>query len=330
MARRTMAQVAAAIARHTGGEVPHLEILDAIADADKEINTTWTWPWSHAEANILIQAPYQTGTVSATNGSSLVTLDAGTGTWDLNWVNKRIYLGQSNIDLLVKNFDFSGTYRANLYQPINFGGNVVSQPYSVYQDMYQLPDDCEYGSILLVCNPIYRYRLRYIGDYTLEWQSVFAKMFFSNFQTGFSDAGFDDYNQANLIKFAPAPGSTCEYRLVYRRRSPFLGNTPPSFGPGVPVLPVGAGFTSTKVMLPESWDRAVELYAEYLVRRNRPNPLPLWSECKQEAFQHIKAMRRKMSTTMTDLYSSYWQYPYFDQSSLYTSGLFIAPTAAGQ
>lgn len=326
MAARTVAQMAASISRHCGGMVAYAEIIDAIENANKEINTKWTWPWTRAESNVLIQAPYNTGTVSIVDGTDTVNLDFGSGgIWDPGWQFKRIYLGQSNIDLEVREFS---TTTATLYQPINFGTDIVNAPYTIFQDMYALPDDCEFGGIMLIVNPIYRYRLRYIPVYTQEWQSVFSRVFFTNFQTGFADCGYSDLWNANLIRFAPAPGSVSEYRLVYRRRAPSLGIASPAFSHNTP--PTGTNFLSNTTILPESYDRVVELMAEYLVRFQRTNPLPGWMECKREAYQLVASMRRKMATTLNDNYSSYWQYPYFTESSMYTSGLFITPTTGGQ
>lgn len=319
MARRTISQMAAAISRHVQGQVGYREIIDAIDTANKEIYTLYEWPWLRAEANILIKAPYNTGTVSCSDGSEVVTLNGGT--WDTGWDLKRLFMGNNNIDLQVLSIDDST--HLTLVQPINFGASVVDQPYTLYQDTYRLPNDCEFGGMLLIVNPIYRYRLRYIPVYTLEWQSVFARMFFSNFQTGFSDGGEVDPAPPVLgpqpfvlfgnstIRFAPAPGSASEYRLVYRRR-------PPSF--------IALDETS---ILPESFDRVVEMLAEYHVRFQRVNPLPGWMEVKREAYQMLSNMRRKMSISMIDNYSAYWQYPYFENSSMYTSGLFIAPTMGG-
>lgn len=323
MARRTFAQIAAAISRQCGGGVPYGEIVDAMNDANLEINTKWTWPWTRAESNILIQPPYNTGTVSCLDNNTIVTLTGGT--WDTNWNYKRLFMGQSNIDLEV--FEVLSSTTLQLKQPINFGQNVVDQAYTLYQDMYALPDDCEFGNIILIVNPIYRYRLRYIPVYVLDTQSVFSRMFFSNFQTGFSDCGYDENTERNLIRMAPAPGSASEYRLVYRRRAVALDTTVPAFGP---VPPTGTSFLSNKPLLPESWDRLIELYAGYLVRSRGRQPMAGWMEMKAEAYQLIVAMRRKMGQGMYDNYASYWQYPYWENSSMYTSGLFIAPTVGGQ
>jgi hypothetical protein len=310
MALRTVQVMIADIARRTGGQIPIGVIMDAIESANKEIHVKYDWPWTRAEANIQIQAPYQVGTLSINDQTNVFT---GSGTsWSPAWQYKRLYLGQNNVDYLVNGF--SDATDGTLVQTINTGTNFVNSTYTIFQDTYALPADCEFGSILLIVNPIYRYRLRYVPSYTLDFQSIFSRVFFTNFQSGFADNGYDDTGKTGLIRFAPAPGSICEYRIVYRRRPPSL-----------------QGLASTPT-LPESFDRAIELLAEYKIRFGQKTPMAGWMEVKQEAYQMILDMRRRISTSMQDNYSAYSQYPYYDQmfgnsQSVFAGGLFIGPTA---
>lgn len=279
------------------------EILDAIQDANKEIHTKYEWPWTRGEANIPIQPTYTTGSLSINDGSASFT---GLGTtWSTGWTNKRILLG--NIDYLVSAFTSPTT--GTLVQPINVGANKVNVPYTVFQDTYALPTDCEFGGILLVINPTYRYRLRYFPVYTAEWTSAYTRTFFNNFQSGFSDAGVDDATGASLIRFTPAPGSVAEYRIVYRRRPPAL-----------------SALTSIS-MIPESFDRVIELMAEYMVRFHRKQPMAGWMEVKNEAYQLLQAMRRKMAITMTDTYQTYATFGADRGRATWDAGVaFIGPT----
>ncbi|MEF3088000.1 hypothetical protein, partial [Bacillus altitudinis] len=83
---RTLGTIATAISRHTRGEVPFGEILQAIQDASVEIQSKYDWPWTWAEANIQLQPTYNVGTVTVADGSPAVT---GIGTtWDVNWLYK--------------------------------------------------------------------------------------------------------------------------------------------------------------------------------------------------------------------------------------------------
>lgn len=303
MAVPTVRQMSAAIQRRCKGKIPFLEILDALDEKQKEIHGQYEWPWTKAEYNIPIQGTYNTGTVSITDGTRNVTLTGGT--WDTSWKYKRMYLGTMNVDFLVESFPTSST--ATLVDPVNFGENVTDGEYTIFQDIYPLPDDCE--TILLIVNPIFRYRLQYIPVYTLHWQNVYSRVFFSQFQTGFCDGAFNDAEQTRTIQFAPAPGAVAEYRLVYRRRPPTLSTLE-----SIPLIP-------------ETYYRGLELLADYQVRFD--NQLPGWMECKKEGYQIIQSLKRKYTAApMYDTYSAYWQYPFFVDSSVYAGGLFVGPTHA--
>ena len=82
-----------------------------------------------------------------------------------------------------------------------------------------------------------------------------------------------------------------------------------------------------KTMIPQSFDRVIELMAEYLVRLNRPTPMPGWMEKKAEAYQLLQTMRKKMATSPYDNYPRYATYPTADALSFYTDGVYIGPVS---
>lgn len=301
MTARNLGTIAQAISRHTRGEIPFGEILQAIADANAEINSKYDWPWTRAEANIQVQPSYNTGTIDIADQTNVAT---GNGTaWNPAWLYKTLLLGQYTYPIA----SISDAVTLNLKQTINQGQDYAASPYTIFQDTYPLPDDCEFGSIVLVLNPLYRYRLRYIPVYTMERQQIWLPGFMTNFQTGFCDGGYDDATGKQLIKFTPAPAAAAEYKLIYRRRVPDLTAI------------------TDRTLIPESFDRVLELMAEYLVRLNQPTPMPGWMEKKVEAYQELSAMRRKMATAPYDNYSSYSTYPNAEELSFYADGVFIGP-----
>jgi len=173
--------------------------------------------------------------------------------------------------------------------------------------VYALPDDCQ--TILLIVNPIFRYRLKYVPTYTLQWQNVFSRVFFSNFQSAFCDGAYDDDTEKTTIQMAPAPSATAQYLMIYRRRAP--------------------AFTTLaqKPITPPEYSSALESLAEYKVRKDCG--LAGWSDCKENGWQQVKSMRRKYTAApMYDTYASYWQYPFYEDSSVYAGGLFVQPTSA--
>lgn len=301
MAQRTLHAMVANVSRKCGGAVPAGEILEALNNQNKMVHSRYPWPWTYGEANVLLQPTYTIGTVSITDATAAVT-GAGT-TWDVSWKYKRLYFGASNMDHLVLSFGGVGT--ATLVQPIDVGSNVVNSGYTIYQDLYPLPSDCEFGNIIVVANPLYRYRLRYLPRYTLESTAIYSKMFFNNYQTGFADGGYDEANKTNLIKFVPAPSTAAELRLVYRRRPPDLTTM------------------ASVSELPESFDDMLEFLAEYEVKRYRR--LPGWTEAKHEGFQRMKSMRKRVVTSMTDNYNRVKAWPESQPPSIYADGMFIDP-----
>ncbi len=304
MPARTLGTIAAAIHRHTDGQIPFTEIIEAINNANQEIHAKYEWPWTRAEAQINVHGTYQVGTISVADGSKFVT---GVGTtWDITWLYRRILIGQT--DHLIA--DVTSPTALTLVQGVNQGQSFVNVDYKIFQDMYPLPDDCEFGSILLILNPLYRYRLRYIPVYTLERQNIWLPGFFTNFQMGFSDAGIDDATNKNLIRMTPPPSATAEYRIIYRRRVPDLSQLP------------------NLSLFPESFDRVLETMAEYYARFYRKTPMPGWMEVKEEAYQLLQVMRRKMAQTMYDNYAAYSTYPASDNLSFYSSGVFVGPTSS--
>jgi len=303
MPARSLGTIAAAISRHTRGEIPWGEIIQAVQDASIEVQSKYDWPWTRAQANVQIHPSYNTGTITITDQTNAVT---GIGTaWDTTWLYRTMLIGQYAYPIASVNSPTSIT----LAQTINHGSNLVAAPYTIFQDMYPLPDDCEFGSIILIVNPLYRYRMRYIPVYTLERQQVWLPGFLTNFQTGFSDGGYDDATKKNMIRFTPPPSATAEYFIVYRRRVPDLA------------------LLTDQSLIPQSFDRLLELMAEYQVRFAQPTPMPGWMELKTEAFQLLQNMRRKMASAMYDNYSSYSTYPSSDALSFYANGVFIGPTA---
>ncbi len=155
MALRTVEEIAASVQRRVGGIAPRMEILDAIDNANKEIHGKYEWPWTRAESNIRVQGTYTTGTVSITDQTNAVT---GTGTnWDTTWLYKRIYFGTNNVDYQIASVNSPTSL--TLAQNINLGVNQTNVGYTIFQDTYPLPSDCEFGDILLVVNPIFRYKL---------------------------------------------------------------------------------------------------------------------------------------------------------------------------
>jgi hypothetical protein len=304
MASRSVAQIIATVQRRTGGKISPGVIYEALSDANKRIHRLYKWPWLYNETLIQLQPSYSTGTISVTDGLTGLT---GTGTnWNTNWKYKRVYFG-SNTDYQISQFVSPTSAILNIAP--STGQNWVNVPYTIYQDTYAVPGDCEPGSHVAFVNPKIRYRLLKLARYALENRAVALGTLFSNFQDSYSDAGFDDANSAYLIRVSPPPSAQVEFKLIYRRR----------------VLDINL-LTQT-MLVPESFDEALALMTEYLVKR--PDGIAGWMEAKQEAYQIVKNMRQQVLTETNDVFQMYGSWPYADNTSMYGNGVVINPPQGG-
>src|SRR5262245_7463880 len=125
MSARNLGTIAAAISRRTEGIIPFGEIVQAINDANQEIQNKYEWPWRRAETNIHIKRTYSEGTITVLEGSNLVT---GTGVvWDTAWLYKRFLIG--NTDYLVDEFTSATT--ATLVQAVEQGHDFIDSGYTI-------------------------------------------------------------------------------------------------------------------------------------------------------------------------------------------------------
>ena len=235
MANRTLAMMVANVQRKVGAglAIPRMEIMQALNTAHLEIHGAYDWPWAYKETNINVNASYSTGTVSVALNSTTVT-GAGT-TWDTGWTNKRIRL-DNNQDWIVASVTGVGTLL--LAQPYHGAASLVAQGYTIYQDVYQMPDDFEPGKDLAVVSSGGRDRLRHILRMSMETEGTY----------GYADYGRDSTGR-HLIRISPEPSGVDVLRLVYKARP--------------------ADFTSLLQIpwLPQSYQDILELMAEAEVKR---------------------------------------------------------------
>lgn len=302
MARRSVQHLLADVQKRVGGQAPVADIYTALQTANKRINGMERWPWLITEANIGVNGTYTTGTVSINDGTTALT---GVGTsWSPTWRYKRLFIG-SNTDYEIASFTNATT--ATLKSAINTGQNWSGATYTIFQNTYALPADFDSGAELLIVNPRIRYRLLKLPRATMETRSVSLGVYFQSYQDSWADAGYDETNKVYLIKFSPNPGSTTEYKLIYRRRVPDL-----------------AAVADT-TFIPESFDEALVYMAEYLVKRQMG--IPGWAEAKEEAYQIVQSLKRwaKGNADIFSLYSNWGT----QGPSMMGSGVIINPPTGG-
>ena len=225
MARATLKQMIAEIQRMPDLENLSLgEIADALNTASKDVGNQ-PWPWNYSETNVLVPAPYSTGTVNVTDGTNVVSLVGGT--W-ASFVGQtpglRIQLGGNNLDYIVSSVGNATTI--NLAQVVNLGANVVNGTYNLYRDTYQYPQDYIVGSDVALLQPVIRTRIPKIPRYKFEMLmnagyrsfSTNIQMFYCD-QVSLSDAVYGSYYQFRL---GPPPAGPAELRLCYHSMAPDL------------------------------------------------------------------------------------------------------------
>ena len=300
MATRTLQQMIATVQRRTGGQVSPGSIFEALNDANKRVHRLEKWPWLFTTANIPVQGSYTTGTISVNDQSTAVTGNGTTWTSLLPGYYSLYFGTNSYYPIQTIGSDTSLT----LKQAINTGSNWTNVAYTIYQDTYALPADCEPGAQMMVVNPRIRYRLLHIPRWNRETRQTSIGVYFSNFQDCWSEAGYDDTTTSHLIVFSPPPSATTEYLLIYRRQAPDLVQLT-----DIPIIP-------------ESFNEALCFIAEYLVKRH--DQMPGWQEAKQEGYQIVTNLRRQISTQPQDIFSMYRSWPMQQTPSMYGAGLIIS------
>jgi hypothetical protein len=305
---RTVQDILAAVHRKCSGLIPISDIYQSMLNVHRQIYAVYVWPWTYTEANISVAATYSTGTIAITDGTNTV---AGTLTvWDTGWQYKKLHF-TAIADYPIESF--ASPTSLTLKQNINTGANWTAAAYTIYQEDYPLPEDCEPGDVLLIVNPQYRYRLINPPRYTQEMYSTALGVTFNSFQRSWSDAGYQ--NSRYCIRFQPPPGSACEYRVVYRKRVPQLSSL------------------TDASQLPETFDLALEHLTEFEVKRANPKIFPAQESqlAKAEGYQVLQNMRRRATTSTSDIVSGYNNWPLLGGSSMVdaTTGLIIQGPVTG-
>lgn len=217
MARRTFKQIVAEIQRMPGlGGISVGEIMDKVNTAHKDLGNQ-PWPWNYAETNVLVPTVYSAGTISITDGTAAVT-GAGTA-WDPTWTGRRIMFGSSNVDYIVQAITGAGTL--TLAQPVNLGTNLVTVPYTMWQDTYTYPSDYLFGSDVALSHPTLRIRIKKITRYKFEnIMNAWARGMASNLQMFYCDHDRNPDSGLYRFRLGPPPSSVAEYRLCYHRIAP--------------------------------------------------------------------------------------------------------------
>ena len=277
---KSLLDIIGVVYRKLNGKYRTDQIYEAFMRGHQQVYQNYLWPWTQASANIQVKPIYQDGTISITDQTAAVV---GSGTaWSPSWLYKKLSVG-ANVDYPV--LSIGGLTNLTLAQTVNLGYNISGGTYTIYQDTYPLPADCEPGGIVCIVNPGLRYRLLNTSMYRIESSTIQRGVYFNNLQYQWCESGYDDIAKVFLIRLDPAPSTTTEYRMMYNRHT-----SDPSL-------------LTDSTELPSSWDIILEHLTEAEVRRVSGDQG--WKEPYQLGYQAIQKLRQRVATQIDDSFSLY-------------------------
>jgi hypothetical protein len=295
---KSLLDIIGVVYRKMNGKYRTDQIYEAFMRGHRQVYQNYLWPWTQASYNIQIQPLYNSGTVSITDQTAAL---AGSGTtWLTSWLYKKLSIG-ANVDYPV--LSFSGTGAATLAQTINLGYDITDGLYTIYQDTYSLPSDCEPGGIVCIVNPGLRYRLLNTSVYRIESNTIQRGVFFNNLQFQWCECGYDDTNKVFLIRLDPPPSTTTEYRMMYNKHT-----SDPSL-------------LTDATAIPPTWDIILEHLTEAEVKRT--NDDATWEVAYRLGYQAIQKLRQRIATQIDDAFAMYPMWSQAQNSIVDPSGLVI-------
>lgn len=114
------------------------KVKNYINDNYKLIANKYDWRWLYAKSTITTIAVYETGTVSLTNGSAIVT---GSGTTFTEAMEGKKFKS-ANWDEIYTIDSVESSTSLTLDNEFN-GDTITAGTYDIFQDIYALPTDCD-------------------------------------------------------------------------------------------------------------------------------------------------------------------------------------------
>jgi len=185
----------------------------AVRDAVSDFWNSSEWPWHKAEASVTLKAPYSTGTLSVTQGSTTVT---GSGTtWDTTWNTPLlIRIGEGDPYLVTAVASTTSLTLAEGY----VGESDTGLSYEILHLCYDLPTD--FGSM---SGPVAAGNQFIIQPTRREtWQKLLTLGSASGTPCEYALRYDDVYGEVRQIVFHPPPAGRDVVRFVYKRQFPRL------------------------------------------------------------------------------------------------------------
>ncbi len=118
------------------GSMADQQVKESVNDALHQVCSMKDWPWLYHTGRVNFNGSYQTGTVTTTQNSAVVTLSGGT--WPTWVANGEVYIAGQWQEILTRDSNTQITL-VNAYEGATFG---AGQSFIVMQWQYDLPADC--------------------------------------------------------------------------------------------------------------------------------------------------------------------------------------------
>lgn len=212
MARLTISEIVAAIQRMPGlANIPIGKILDAVEQIIKDYGNQ-PWPWNYAESNVLVPAPYSTGTVDVVNATATVTGTSTVWTPYIGLTGWRMRFSNSNLDYIISSINSATSI--TLAQPVNLAASLTLASYTLYQDTFDYPADYIIASDVSLEQPLVRMRIPKIPRDKFEnAMNSGLRSMSTNIQMFYCDQG--QLNGRFRFRLGPPPAGVAELRLCY-------------------------------------------------------------------------------------------------------------------
>lgn len=194
-------------------------LIGLINDAIEEICRSTEWSRLEKQSVLQTVAPYQTGTVNVTVGSTLVTVTGGTFTSDMTG---RFFRVLSELEYY--GFTFASASTGNLDRAYEAADDAADAQFVIYKSVYELPSDVQSIRSLAVLNP--GYDLDEITREELDRMAA-SRQVQTGFQTPEAYAPAEDSaNGLAQIELWPPPSEAIGMPMRYYAKPPLFETEP--------------------------------------------------------------------------------------------------------
>lgn len=223
MAYDTYVNIKTAVLAKIGITDTDVEIVvkQALNDVLQEICQASNFSWLYGDSSFITAKPYETGTVSVTEGSATIT---GSGTtWSSAMVGRKFYCGNATYEIAT----FVSTTSMTL-TTVYAGDSASGATYKIYQDQYSLASDVE--DVLAMRQENWPSKIQKVGIEVLD--NYYPQRNSFGYPCVYSIIGYDS---TGYIKVAVYPIPNQARNIYYRYKKRVIEMTLDADTPIVPL-----------------------------------------------------------------------------------------------